>query len=175
MVEDPVLFSDDNVDTDDDDIAIPEDIISTADTVRWNPLPDKSKNRYERTYSEFRHWHGKNKLKSYSQRVMLAYFSELSLKCKPSSLWAYYSMLKRTLKIKHDVDFQTYAELGAFLQKKSKNYKPTQAKVFTTDQIKEFITKADDETWLDTKVRRCSAYLYQKNEEVIHPNFYFSV
>lgn len=130
----------------------PPDIIEIALAAKNSLLPDKSKDRYEKTYAEFTAWQKSKNTNSFSQRVMIAYFLGLSKKSKPSSLWAYYSMLKKTILIKHNIDLKTYAELISFLKKESKNYIPTRAKVFTPDEMKRFIQEADDLSWLDVKV-----------------------
>lgn len=126
--DEPVLFPEE-VD-DDNELKTPEGIVAAAEKARENLLPDKSGGRYRKTYNEFMRWHKRNKLKSFSQNVFLAYFCDLSVKCKPSSLWPYHSMLKKVFKIKHNIDLEEYAELVAFIKKKNKNYKPTQANSF---------------------------------------------
>ena len=57
----------------------------------------KSKKRYEIISTNFMDWRLKNKVKSFSENVVLAYFGEISKQFKASSLWAIYSMLRSML------------------------------------------------------------------------------
>lgn len=121
-------------------------------SVAINSLPPASKSKYNRIYDEFQKW---NKLKGstpVTEKVLLAYFSELAQRNKPSSLWAYYSMLKATLRINDDTNISPYSKLTTFLKIKSTGYKPASAKMFTKEEIDKFINEAPDEAWLDVKV-----------------------
>lgn len=51
----------------------PPDIIEIARATKNSLLPDKSKDRYEKTYDEFMVWRKKKNTNSFSQRVMIAY------------------------------------------------------------------------------------------------------
>lgn len=62
-------------------------------------------------------------------------------------------MLKATLKIYDYIDIGMYQQLIGFLKSKAKGYKPNaKAKVFSQNEIHEFIDNAPDELWLDLKV-----------------------
>lgn len=77
----------------------PPDITAQAKSAAANLLPAKSRERYEAVYRKFMDWRAKNKVQSFSENVLMAYFDELSNEMKPSSLWAIYSMLRSTIKV----------------------------------------------------------------------------
>ncbi|KAK5642934.1 hypothetical protein RI129_009101 [Pyrocoelia pectoralis] len=83
---------------------------------------------------------------------MLAYICYLSKIRKPSSLWSYYSMLKATLKMNHNVDIASYFGLFGFLKRKFDGYKTKKSKVFTKDNVETFWYEAPDEIYLMIKV-----------------------
>lgn len=131
----------------------PNELIEAASEANKELLPSKSKDRYQKVYDNFEEWKKSKKATSNSERVFIAYFTELATKSSPSTLWARYSMLKATMKIYADnVDISTYPSLCAFLKKKSQGYVPKKAKIFTEAEIKSFIDTAPDIAWLDLKV-----------------------
>ncbi|XP_037048476.1 uncharacterized protein LOC119082925 [Bradysia coprophila] len=73
-------------------------------------------------------------------------------KYKPTSLWAFHSMLKSTLRAYDNVDIGKFCQVTAFLKTKSSGYKVVKAKVFAESYILKFIDEAEDLTWLDVKV-----------------------
>lgn len=62
-------------------------------------------------------------------------------------------MLKSTLKIYDAIDIGTYPQLIGFLKCKAEGYKPVKTKIFSENEIYEFMNNAPDELWLDVKVR----------------------
>lgn len=115
-------------------------------------LPATSKHRYNKIFQEFEKWRQLKQVKIISEKLLLEYFNEMSRKYKPSSLWAYYSMLKSTIKMNCDVDIASYHRLSEFLKTKGAGYKPTKTKVFTEQELAKFISDAPDGEWLDRKV-----------------------
>lgn len=131
----------------------PEELVETAALASRNLLPTKSKTRYEQVYECFQQWKKDKKASSNSERVLLAYFTELSDKKNMSStMWAKYSMLKSTLKIHDKVDISKYSSLSAMLKQASKSHVPKQARSFTETEIQRFLDTAPDVAWLDVKV-----------------------
>lgn len=98
----------------------PQELIEAAATATKELLPSKSHSRYEQVYKEFQNWKKKKETTSNSERVLLAYFTELKQNNVSSTLWAKYSMLKSTMKINDQIDISTYASLTAMLKKESK-------------------------------------------------------
>ncbi|XP_049823229.1 uncharacterized protein LOC109606560 [Aethina tumida] len=115
-------------------------------------LPDKSKGKYEAVYKNFVAWQATQKTKSFSENVLLVYFNEQAKKYKSSTLWAFYSMLKSTLNIYHNVHIENYTKLLTFLKCKSVGHCPKKAKIFTPDEVNKFIKEAPDDSFLMTKV-----------------------
>lgn len=63
------------------------------------------------------------RIDSFTESVFLAYFDEMSKKYKSSTLWSIYSMLKTTIKTKHEVQIKTFTNLTSFLKRLSSGYK----------------------------------------------------
>ncbi|KAJ3654777.1 hypothetical protein Zmor_013942 [Zophobas morio] len=118
-----------------------------------NLLPEKSQKLYKIAYNQFMKWKQEKKITSFSERVILAYFADLSSKYKISTLWTYYSMLRSTLNINHNINIEQYHKLRAFLKRQGENYQPKKAKTLSPQQITKFITEAPDVKYLATKVR----------------------
>lgn len=108
----------------------PPELRKSAEEAANDLLPSKSKKLYEATYKAFVEWKSRHKTTSSSETVLLAYFSELSRKYKPTSLWSTYSMLKTTMKIKEKIDICRYAQLTALLKQKSVGFKSKKSKFF---------------------------------------------
>lgn len=73
-------------------------------------------------------------------------------KYKPSTLWTEYSMLRTTIQSKHNIDI-SYKELWAYLQTSSFGYLPQKLSVFELDEMRRFLSEADDKEFLAVKVR----------------------
>lgn len=117
-------------------------------------LPEKTDNRYEKTYATFVKWQKETNetTTSFDENTLLAYLNELSKTLKCSSLWSMYSMLKRTIYHHNNVDISSYSRLSAFLKEKSIGYESKKWKVFSADEIQRFLTEAPDEHYLAMKV-----------------------
>lgn len=97
-------------------------------------------------------WRRKNNTNSFSEDNILVYFKELSKKYKSSTLWTYYSMIKSTLILKHNVNIEHYGKVRALLKRHSEGYQPKKSEAFTREQINKFIEEAPDVKYLATKV-----------------------
>lgn len=115
-------------------------------------IPETSKSIYNKVYAAFNEWCLRNKVSSFSENVLLAYFAELSAKYKPSSLWSFYSILKSMLRINHDVDLEKYGKLRTLLKRKSEGFQAKKSSTLTSEQIREFIDTASDQVFLLHKV-----------------------
>lgn len=105
--------------------SLPSDIEEEALKTISNLIPEKSKSKYEIAYGRYEKWCTEKKIiNNANEKVILAYFSKLSKVCKPSSLWAYYSMIRTMLSIKKNVDIGKYMNLIAFMKRNSEGYKP---------------------------------------------------
>lgn len=96
-------------------------------------LPPKSRQKYIKTYDDFMAWKSGKQVKSFVESIFILYFDELSKKLQPSTLWSVYSMLKTTVRLKHDIDIESYMNLTSLLRrltrktKKSKDLSANQA------------------------------------------------
>ena len=115
-------------------------------------LPTKSKERYELEYARFNDYKKKIRTTSSSENILMAYFTELKKKYKPSSLWNYYSILKKTLTIKEKIDIGQYCALISLLKKEAKGFQSRKARVFTVAQMNKFLQEAPDIQYLAHKV-----------------------
>ncbi|CAH1381929.1 unnamed protein product [Tenebrio molitor] len=129
----------------------PPEIRQQAITATNNLLPERSRLQYERAYNLFNSWRNENRIKNFSENVLLAYFQKLSATMKPSSLWSIYSMLRSTLNLKNNIGIRKYPKGCSFLKRASDGYKPKKSKTLTPQQIQEFLTTAPDEKYLFTK------------------------
>lgn len=129
------------------------EICDQAEIASLNLLPAKSKTLYENAYKSFTDWKNSSKIKSSSERVMMAYFNKLSNQYKPSTLWSQYSMLKTCIILHEKIDVSDYHTLSAFMKRQSHGYQAKKSKVLTTDEINKFIKEAPDDIYLLTKVR----------------------
>lgn len=139
--------------------ATPMDLVEAADEASKETVPEKSKSRYEEAYKKYLEWKESKNATSNSERVILAYISEMANtpnkkneKPKPSTLWARYSMLKAMMKVSLNIDISTYAKVTAYLKRKADGYEPKKAKNFTEAEIQNFLDGAPDVLWLDVKV-----------------------
>lgn len=130
----------------------PPELSIIAQNASENILPEKSKSRYISTYDEFIAWREEKKANSFSENVMLAYFSELSAKLKPSTLWSRFSMIKSMLKIRNNVDISEYPKLNAFLKRQSDGFTSKKSKILTSNEVERFLNEAPDDRYLATKV-----------------------
>ena len=130
----------------------PEHIIEAANNVEGALLPPKSRERYERTYNEFKKWRRDHETGSTSERTFLAYFQHQANDKKPSTLWSYYSMLRSTLECNEKIDIAKYPKLIAFLKRKSDGYRAVKAKTFTEAEMHKFISEVQNSEWLVVKV-----------------------
>lgn len=116
-------------------------------------LPEKSRKKYEAVYQAFMDWRSLKNDDSFSEELFLTYFEKLAETYSSASLYAYYSMLRSTLKSNYDVDLGTYSKLRDFLKQKSEGYQSKKSKTFTTHEVNKFISEAPDKVYLATKVR----------------------
>ncbi|XP_037042629.1 uncharacterized protein LOC119078984 [Bradysia coprophila] len=133
----------------DDDEPIPQ--ITDVFSLKNDALPEASKSKYYRIYHEFKNWQKKKNVTTISEPLLLEYFQDLSVKQKPTSLWAHYSMLKRTLQVNLGIDIKSYNQVLAFLKEKSSGYEPVKSKSFTLEEVVKFVVEAPDDLWLDIK------------------------
>ena len=83
-------------------------------TITEDLLPVKSRSQYKKEYKAFGKWReNKRTTRKSSSRIL-----QKSKRLKSSSLWAHYSMLKRTIYVKENVDISRYILQSVFFVKK---------------------------------------------------------
>lgn len=131
-----------NIDSNEHEISsTPPEVTNAAKVASLNLLPEKSRELYMATYKSFMDWRMINNINSFSESVLLVYFSELGTKYKPSTLWTNYSMLRSTLTINQGINIETYSKLRALLKRKSEGFRPKKARTFTSEHINNFLLK----------------------------------
>ncbi|EEZ98867.1 hypothetical protein TcasGA2_TC004479 [Tribolium castaneum] len=88
-------------------VFVPGLIIQEASEAINKVVPAKSKQLYEKECSNFCEWRKRKDAKGIDERF-LAYISERSKNAKSSSLWAYYSQLKKMLSVKENIDISRF-------------------------------------------------------------------
>ncbi|EFA00012.1 hypothetical protein TcasGA2_TC002818 [Tribolium castaneum] len=91
-------------------VFVPELVIQEASEAINKVVPAKSKQLYEKEYSNFCEWRKRKDAKGVDERIILAYISERSKNAKSSSLWAYYSQLKKMLSVKENIVISSSGE-----------------------------------------------------------------
>ncbi|XP_031332906.1 uncharacterized protein LOC116163191 [Photinus pyralis] len=160
-----------------DSYCTPPDVEEVALAAVENLLPTKSKDIYDKACRKFIDWCKQKNAKTYSEHVLLAYFSELKSKenKKCSTLWSTYSMIKSILNVKHGVDISKYLKLRAFLKRQNEGHIPKKSKVFTKNEFDAFINNAPDNDYLGMKIAliigiagacRCDEIVKMKTEDI---------
>ncbi|XP_028132030.2 uncharacterized protein LOC126892541 [Diabrotica virgifera virgifera] len=129
----------------------PPDILEQVNITVQSLLPQKSKERYEKQYLNFKQWAKEKHIRTYSENVILGYFSILAPTLKASTLWSKYSMLRTMLQIKENVDIK-YPKVIAFLKRQNQGYKANNAKTFSREEVNKFLLDAPDHNYLLMKV-----------------------
>lgn len=147
------MSSSEENDSEDEVIDPDEEILRQAQEIINGLLPEKSAETYRTTYSHFITWVNSRQVVNITENVLLVYFYELSTKYKPPTLWTKWSMIKKCLSMKENINIDEFKRLKGFLTKRSKGYNPNKATTFTGSQIWEFVETAPDDKYLLTKVR----------------------
>lgn len=147
------VMSDDISESDVEEIlGTPPEVCEAAEKASLHLLPAKSRILYENCYKAFTDWKISSQIASSSERVIMAYFDNLAKKYKPSTIWSMYSMLKTTIKLHEKLDINEYYMLSAFLKRQSTGFRSKKSKVYSTDEVKRFLSEAPDDKYLLTKV-----------------------
>ena len=128
------------------------EILQEAKDASLNLLPEKSRKIYNNAYRQFMDWRNQKNVTSLSENVFLAYFEELSRKYPSSTLCTFYSMLRSTLNLYHEVEINKHSKLRALLKRKSDGYQKKKSKTFSPEEINKFLNIAPDVVHLATKV-----------------------
>lgn len=113
------MCNNESYDESDEESCTPPEMPAIAENMQDKLLPTISKERYNGVYVTFTNWRKSKNAKVLTENVLLAYFSELSEKCKPPTLWSIYSLLKSTVKNNDNIDIAKYLKLSAFLKRMS--------------------------------------------------------
>lgn len=150
-MSDPIESSDESTDEE----CVLRDFDKEAhEIINSDTLPKKSSDRYLQVYESYHAWLSDNEknLSSSHENNLIIYFKYLKEKCKPPTLWSIWSMLKKTLNAKDEVDISRFLNLKAMLKTNSKGYKPKKSLVLEWDEISKFIKEANDLDNLAMKV-----------------------
>lgn len=142
-----------------DSSADEEDVLKNFDEeakliVQSETLPKKSSERYLLVYHAYKKWQEehKNLLSNSDENNLIVYFNSLKARLKPPTLWSIWSMLRKTLNTNDNVDISNFLNLKSLIKNNAKGYKPKKSCVLKWDQIMKFMTEAQDQNYLATKV-----------------------
>lgn len=121
-------------------------------TILEELLPQKSKEMYNKWYQNFIDWINKNNINKINENIMLLYFDELSKLYAPNSLWTIHSCIKKKLILEKNIDIKNYGKIIALLKSKNSIYKAKKAKVFTREDIDNYLRNADDKLCIREKL-----------------------
>lgn len=117
-------------------------------------VPQKSRAAYEASYRFFDEWLKEMKVDVIDEKVMLAYFVKKGETMKASTMWSAYSKLRTTIYLNKNVDISKFANLIAYLKRRSEGYRAKKSKIFTKDEIKKFLLESNDDQYLLMKVSK---------------------
>ncbi|CAG5109257.1 Protein of unknown function [Cotesia congregata] len=138
-----------------DESMVEEEVIKDFDAeakliIETGISPKKSANRYQMVYESYKKWQTehRNSLSDLEESNLIVYFTELSKKLKPPTLWSIWSMLKKTLNVKDNVDISKFHNFKCLIKNNSKGNKPKKSYVFTWNEIMNFMNNAPDLVYL---------------------------
>lgn len=122
--------------------------------IETKTLPNKSADRYVLVYDTYMKWKTENKnlLSSSEENNLVVYFNQLIKKLKPSTVWSVWSMLKKTLSTRDNIDMSRFQRLRSIVKANAKGYKPTKSFIFKWQDILKFINNESDYVYLAAKV-----------------------
>ncbi|XP_053625143.1 uncharacterized protein LOC128683480 [Plodia interpunctella] len=129
-----------------------ESFKSDATSVPRVTLPALSRELYNRAYDTFISWKNEQRINNFDEYVFLTYFQNLAKTKQPSTLYNIYSMLKATVNINNDINIENYKKLTMYLRQTSKGFQSKKTKVFTIDDVDNFLREAPDKIYLCLKV-----------------------
>ncbi|XP_057319465.1 uncharacterized protein LOC130663914 [Microplitis mediator] len=122
--------------------------------IQSDTLPKKSADRYILNYETYKNWQKEHEssLSNSEESNLIVYFKELTKKLSPSTIWGIWSMLKKTLNTRENIDISKFQNLKSLVKGNSKSYKSKKSLVLKWDEIMKFMNDAPDKTHLDKKV-----------------------
>lgn len=122
--------------------------------IQTETLPKKSADRYKLVYENYKKWQMEHEssLSSSEETNLIVYFKDLTKKLKPSTLWSIWSMLRKTLNTKDNIDINRFQNLKSLIKNNSKGYKPKKSLVLKWEEIMKFVNDTSDYTHLGSKV-----------------------
>ncbi|RZC34607.1 hypothetical protein BDFB_014317, partial [Asbolus verrucosus] len=89
-------------DEDKKEVFVPLAVLHEALAALNKVVPAKLKHSYEKEYANFCQWRKRKQARGVDEKIILTYISERSKNAKSSSLWSYYSQLKKMLSVKEN-------------------------------------------------------------------------
>lgn len=125
-------------------------------------IPTQSKQLYLTSYNNFITWQESRGLTSISQKTCLAYFEHESKNKSSSTLWSVFSMLKKMIKLKHNINIGEYSDLIDLLKMNSKGHQYKKARTLQPPEVEKFLVEAPDDIHLATKVNIMRIYYFKQ-------------
>lgn len=90
-----------------------------------------------------------------NENVIITYFAKLSTTCRPSSIWAFDSMIRTMKSIKMNIDISKCTKLVALLKRKIWRISVKKSRVLTTTDITGFLVETDERKPIYESVTHC--------------------
>lgn len=122
--------------------------------VHSETISKKSSDRYLLVYNTYKQWREENRksLSSSEENNLIVYFESLKGKLKPPTLWSIWSMLRKTLNVKDNINISNFLNLKSLIKTNAKGYKPKKAFVLRWNHIMKFMNEAPNDKFLAMKV-----------------------
>ncbi|KAJ6626763.1 Transcription factor grauzone, partial [Pseudolycoriella hygida] len=131
---------------------VPPQIFESDDKALGQMMHKKSINRYRQAYEVFKKWQTSYGSTGYDEKTMMAYFASVEEKYSPNTMWSMYSMIRKTIIWKHNIDISKHSKLLSWLKQKNGGYKSTRSNVFEAEEISRFVVEAPNSSYLAMKV-----------------------
>lgn len=115
-------------------------------------LPEKSKEKYQRVYDNFKKWCRDKNFSAIDGEVIVEYFSTELRFLKATTSWSIYSQLRLTLMINDNFDISTIKNLRDLLKSRSVGHNAKKSRTFNKEEFYRFIKEAPDDDYLAMKV-----------------------
>lgn len=120
----------------------PEELKQVAVKALGDLVPRKSKEQYVKAEQRFKQWLISKNTNKISETTLLAYFKEMLAVKAPTSMWSEYSLLKKMLRVNHDIDISQFTSISELLKQKSRTHTKKKAATFTRGQVEQYLSSA---------------------------------
>lgn len=103
-------------------------------------------------YNSYKKWQETRNSGDTPEDTMLAYLKEIATMHQPTTLQNRYDSLRKSLMENENINIEYYEKLKNFIKDKLAEYQLIDSKSFSKDEITQFLERADDKAYLQSKV-----------------------